>query len=129
MLRVTEANKLTILLVFVGCFFVITYMINLSTTKKIDEEGVYVVGIIYDRQPLKNGIQYSVNFTLRGRNHRTRFSTIPNSFLSKSDIVFLKVLPKNPETFIYLESNVPPCVDLTKQPKDGWVKLPEPVCK
>ena len=108
---------------------VVLFLLNSYTTKSIDEMGVFIIAKITHRERAKNGTDYSIYFEFDNRVYTTGFSSIPNGFLNKDSLVYLKILPNSPKTFKYIEFRVPPCLSLKDSPYEGWTKLPVTNCK
>ncbi|HSC53723.1 MAG TPA: hypothetical protein VLC98_08890 [Phnomibacter sp.] len=101
------------------------FLLDKYTTREIDESGVFVIAKITQRVQAKNGTDYSLNYVFNNRVYHTKFSSMPNEFLNKESLVYLKVLPNNPRKFMYVETRVPACLTLKDLPSNGWKDLPK----
>ncbi|MBY0535753.1 MAG: hypothetical protein K2P88_07885 [Chitinophagaceae bacterium] len=120
-----KENK-RLLIVFLSIVFLL-FANQLYRRNKVYNNGVYSICTIVYSEGYKGGIMSRVKYEYKGKQFTDLVHT-PGGMKTFGDAYFIKLLPDNPDAFVFLEDfPVPACLLNVKVPPDGWKELP--TCK
>ena len=97
--------------------------------RKIESDGVFVIGHVEEVLKMKNGQTYKCIFAFQGKQYKTKFSGLGLGF-KEGDMVFVKLARHSPSSSMVLhEIKVPSCLTIESSPEEGWKKLPMDTCR
>lgn len=112
--------------IFIGCCVVVDLSYQLLVRTKINRSGVYIQATVVKSEGYKGGILTTLKYFFRDKGYEGRVHSGKKQ--SAGDRYFIRILPNDPHSVIFLENNpVPPCLLNIAVPYDGWDTIPN--CK
>jgi hypothetical protein len=106
-----------------GLMILILIVSRQSDLRRMEKDGVYVVGYVAKASKASNGVHYTCYYKYNKISYPAKFTAI--MYQKEGDLVFFRISTSKPTAWKSLDMLVPSCIKLQAAPDTGWKQLPK----